>query len=286
VNRLHGLRCCVTVSILYLTSNALCFPQILDGKQSVSDREAKPADNSSTGTRVNSFQEFYANKLLKGSVELSNELPQIPNNLRPGNKYPDSPSAGLHETETWLRIPEWLAGTWKSDRWVKDGGQIFFSEASLEDGFERDAEGQIWTREVFPYDLPENDSFKSFCDYEYGDEPQGSGSNHSVIGRSHYIVSSTDKSGIITRSWQEECLLCYSPNRDGTLNCESTVQLFDLNGHKYGEYKGKYQLRLVKPFAPATSEFVHKSFKKYLTENGLQRLIPTNLLDGKPTMSN
>jgi len=276
VNRNHRLYYFILLSAMFLTSAPHCLSQPMEADLAKAV-EMKEPDSSKLKTEA--IGQFYAGTLLKGSVELRVDLPQVPNSLLAGNRYPTDLISGLQRTDNWYRVPKWLAGSWRSDIWVKDGGQIIFKPSATRTGAERDSEGQVWGDLLLPYDAsPLDKTIKRICDYV----EQFPVSDELFVSHAHCISSVTDENGFITRTWQEENLTSYSPNKDGTINYVNKVRLFDQNGKRSVEFVETSQLRLVQAFVPSADKFIQESFKMHLTKIGMSQFIPTDLMLSQP----
>jgi hypothetical protein len=261
----NQLLCC-SVFLAVLVNSQSCLTQTLEPKPDTT------ADVPTDGD-VQQMKEFYGGRILTGSVQLSEELPKVPECLIPGREFPDDRLTKLKKQDQWDRIPTWLAGHWISSSVTLTDGSTLNREKRFYSGTERDAEGAVWNRLAMPYlviDYNKRNSIYRLADF--ADTPVNTADVYQ--SRRHYFTARVDENHKIVDTWQEECLSTITPNKDGTLDCINTTRTFDVNGKFCRDYVDRGCYRLEKRFEPTSDDHIRKSLRRYLKASGLTKLIP------------
>lgn len=247
--------------LVFVTMPRSCFSQI---------EEINGSDSASV-SKSQFIKDYYSGKLLNGTVELSSVLPPISKALEKGKKYPTNPIEEYDLVEYWQRFPNWLEGDWHARRGIMSDRSIVRTMGTM-----RDAQGNVWVLRRMPIiGLTEKYRPNERIVVDYSD--QLISSDEQFQERAHLICAEVDSNNLIVRTWQEECLICFRRKKDGVAEWESAHKEFDLFGSCTDQYTLRKKLYRTKEFVPCTDKAIQESFKKFLTSNGLENLLPQAL---------
>lgn len=200
---------------------------------------------SAQSTAVLNNQKQTTGSVLKGSLVFSERMPPMPKNLRPGELWEfkkEEPKLAKEEPLKFA-IPAWLVGVWQRtqineiSRTSLTTGQklkpLGLSVAKVNDTFGtyRDKTGQVW--QVFFPDKSEVAvdrgpviDWHKVRSYQLADD--GHDSVVIKVQAMHAVVSKTTKR--IVSAFQDEEVNKYSLLKNGKLQTDSRVKVFDLLG--------------------------------------------------------
>ena|GEM_PF-492991 len=177
---------------------------------------------------------------IEGKIEHVETLPPVEQKFKPGAHF--DLSAELSPDNIWVKIPNWLAGSWSA----RDETAVFFQDfkkgvsrnvseqfKAKQDftyGQQIDKNGQIWHYMGVPYTSKSmHTSYEEIHDVK--EKSLVRSSEDQAEFRSLYTVLFLDNfTATIQRSQQQESLTTYSPLGDDRIAMTASTKVFDLGG--------------------------------------------------------
>jgi hypothetical protein len=220
--------------------------------------------------------------LLKGSVEHSDSLAPIPDNLAPGQLFdkknlPDMPSR--FQSNHWYKIPSWLGGIWHKETQTDYYRYDYLSrqtdvttriqEAKSDGawGTQKDDNGQIWQFDPAPFVTSVDGGDQTVVQIVKSSEPIEC-SDQQFISRSVDTQIRVDKATNVIRSVQSgEQINSYLPEGEGLIKRETSAKVFDRYGMPVVLGKSFSYEKQIALFAPQDfyqGQDMRKLFKEFL----------------------
>lgn len=227
--------------------------------------------------------------VLRGRVENSERLPPVAQTYRAGSKINLAKLQALTPDNHWYRIPEWAAGTWKTETntqyYIFNYGiktntcdvNTFMARGEDTRGFQRDRCSNIWhyCARNFVTQTEKQESWgfslvKEALPLEV--------SQNKMIVQFRSIRFNVDKSsGTILRTYQCESIQTYTPYHDGLVKVLSSIKAFDENGTPLHLTKAVSFHSRILPFISIDlykGRNMRGLLAEYLTSQGLSELVP------------
>lgn len=230
---------------------------------------------------------------LKGGVEHAEVLPPADNRLQVGAGFDDSYFNDVHPNNLWVQIPPWLAGVWETRTETQlnviDFKYPFLSNQMRQTfprsdqwvfGMQVDNTGGIWHF----INVPSHRKVLTSKTYEYRHElwkefPYVDAGR--VVARYRFTAFTVNaRSGKILRVHQQESLMTFVPEQDGTVRMNGSVKMFQENGRPRAQSKHIVPLYRTQDFAPIeTYEGIHmpSSFRDFMISHNLGDKLPKEL---------
>jgi hypothetical protein len=224
---------------------------------------------------------------LQGRIEHKQRLPPVSKLLKPGIHYNDT--VNKPQSNAWVRVPSWLAGTWLVKQETAVFREIFSTgERSNEHrtfqaknqfsyGKQVDKTGQIWHYIGVPY--TSDTQISGQTEYHQVLEKELTQINdHKVAVRSKVVVIKVRKSdGEIAETYQQESFAWYTDSPDGTISLESSTKAFNADGMPVSVTQNRARITRLANFTVVNEEYgknLKALFHQYLLAQGLNSLIP------------
>lgn len=239
--------------------------------------------------------------LLEGKIEHSASLPPVDPHWKVGRKLDENklPSPGSHSTIIWWRIPDWLAGTWRTTGKVKrlslinlerseqtsgfDAIDVKYPDAEVI-GYQRDRQGYIWTCVPAPYVGRSVQKDGINISVVHSALPLELSDNQVVIRFLATTMTVDRQKGRIISVTQRESLQTYKPIETGKLLVQASMRYFDAEGNPRYESKvlsqsSRHELYKETSYLPASGLVptlidLRKSFDNFLRSKNMDALIP------------
>ncbi len=226
------------------------------------------------------------NEMLQGGVNISKELPAVPQQLKEGCVFREENLPPMGTSQTWFWIPRWSAGTWHRETqtdFLPNGPHTELSRTVNEQqrGHQVDSRGDIWNH----LSLPSKSTVESdeFINWQIATASESLVMNDSeTLGRVRFVSIYVNKSdGRIAKVLQQEELRDARPDGSGGASVDVHKTIYDENGKLFTTINSHANYVLTRPFSPvsidpATGLDLRKDFKQYLQSHGLVNLIPTD----------
>lgn len=230
---------------------------------------------------------------LKGGVEHAEVLPPADNRLQVGAGFDDSYFNDVHPNNLWVQIPPWLAGVWET-RTETQLNIIDFKYPFLSNqlhqtfrrsdqwvfGMQADNTGGIWHF----INVPSHRKVLTGKTYEYRHELSKEFpyvDEGRVVARYRFTAFTVNiRSNKILRVHQQESLMTFVPEPDGTVRMNGSVKMFQENGQPRAQSKHIVPLYRTQEFAPIeTYEGIdmRSSFRDYMLSHNLGDKLPKEL---------
>ena len=221
---------------------------------------------------------------LQGNVNISQELPPIPNELRAGAIFNEANLPPMGTNQEWRKIPIWMAGTWHRE--TQTNLTPFGPETKLsrslderQKGEQVDRNGAIWMH----VSLPKKSTIEDDRYVEYQIETESKPiltSETQIVKRIRFIAIDVKKSNNrIARVFQKEELDTDHPEGQGAVIQDAWLTVYNERGRRLLLQHGQAHYYQIHPFAPInidpkTGLDLRQDFKNYLLSRGLANLIP------------
>lgn len=218
-------------------------------------------------------------------------MPVLEKEFRKGNRLDASIFANLNQANSWIKIPEWMAGTWlvkeetavyrenyKTGRSTKSPHR-FKAQHKFVYGQQKDRQGGIWHYVGTPYKsktkLSSEDEIHLVKEKLFDPYNETSVRFKSVVN----VIRVKRSSSIIKESYQQESITTYQPLDDGQDNIKlsASTKSFSEDGKPLFQADNEARVRKLSPYAPVDSvngKDLNKLFRDFLVSSGRSNLLP------------
>lgn len=262
-----------TICNLTAISSLVCTIQLLQS------REARAEDSS---TR------------LEGGINHKIELAPGLASLKPGGDF-SIDFLRPQPNDVWVKIPKWLAGTWRSLNTLRtfnydeksgetdNSSQIVQKTTREIFGLQQDAAGDIWTLAINPNPTLSQERTKEGTE---GNAGQVTVMDSFLISKNDYQVTGTDRATILATAEEirvnkannkistienQKIVRKFSLLEDGLVTCLSEQTNFEPDGTPLSKQKFAVVLRRIEPFQnqdDLNAIKLKSSFEKFLDKTG------------------
>jgi len=231
----------------------------------------------------------FAQKYVQGGVEHSAKLGT--SKYLPGTVWKEGEKDG--SKSTWIRIPEWLAGTWFADSETatlrqdlvnnRSSAQTpfnFKAKSRFSYGTQRDGRGGIWHYLKLPYtsatDFPEFVEYHQVLSKDFTNQSEQAVSFRSMVAAARVQRSSSE----IVEAFQQESVTNYEPVQEGVLKMVASTRRYDVNGKPQMQADNEAKIHRVGNFTPIAKEGnidMQQSLYEFLRLRKMDYLIPVEL---------
>ncbi|MCC6978678.1 MAG: hypothetical protein IT343_10175 [Candidatus Melainabacteria bacterium] len=230
-----------------------------------------------------------AQKYVQGGIEHSQKLG--PSKYLPGTVWSETEKDGAKST--WIRIPEWLAGTWFADTETATLRQDlvsnrasaqtpfnFKAKSRFSYGTQRDGRGGIWHYLKLPYtsatDFPEFVEYHQVLSKDFTNQSEQAVSFRSMVAAARVQRASKE----IVEAFQQESVTNYEPVQDDIIKMVASTRRFDVAGKPQMQADNEARIHRVGKFTPIAKEGdvdLQKSLYDFLRSRKMEYLIPVEL---------
>lgn len=230
-------------------------------------------------------------QMLQGRVEHSVNLPPIDQSFKSGSKLDIGRLKKLTPNNYWYRIPNWSAGTWKTDNettFYKYDYQSqsrsfaidpFGARGAETWGFQQDRLGQIWEYAYSSY-VTVTDTDNALVVHIVKEHEPITISAREVVFRFRGIDCYVSKeTARIEATVQKESLQTYTSAGGNLMKCISSIKTFDESGRPARLSKSVSFRSRILPFEPCNDYHGQKLrplFEEYLNSHGMSDCLPRN----------
>ena len=225
-------------------------------------------------------------ELIKGQISMSDKLGPLPPNIRVGKKYNDNILPQMKNSQTWICIPSWMAGTFHRETQVyySQHGPASILSRSVNDkqsGQQLDKRGQVWNHTSLPtiarIELSKYDEVQIIT----ASEPISIKSHEVITLKRATTIDINKKTSKIARIEMKEQLLFLTPMASGKIFVDAYIRTFKQNGKKDKSQHSQTEYTLLRLFHPLdvdpeTGLNLKQDLKNYLIAHQLDYLIPSN----------
>lgn len=230
-------------------------------------------------------------KTLEGGVKHQELMPSVQEGFRQGQRLDASIFENLNQSNRWVKIPDWMAGSWtiKEETAVfrrnfKTGHSSkiphrFKARQKFVYGMQKDRQGGIWHYAGVPYKslakLSREDEIHLVKDKQYEPFNQSFVRFRSLVN----VIRVKRSSQKISKSYQQESITTYTPieGRSKRINLSASTKSFDENGNPLIRADNEALVRRSKEFEPLDSykgKDMKALFIEFLTSTGRTNLLP------------
>lgn len=250
------------------------------------------------------FTPVQSQQVLQGKIEHSASLSAVGPQWKVGKRFdPQKLPVTGSQSVLWWRIPDWLAGTWRTSGKVKRLSFRDLEHAELTQGFDaidikypdsevigyqQDRDGFVWTCVPTPYVGRTEQGDRINISIIYSATPVDLTDSQVVVKFLATTLTVDRTKGKIMSVTQRESLQTYRPIEKGRVLVQASMKFFDEDGIARYESSVLSQTRQHEPYRespylPAPGEVptlidMRKSFDNFLQARRLDALIP----DRKP----
>lgn len=226
---------------------------------------------------------------LKGSLEHSEVLPPVKKELQTGAVFNAAVLPKVPLDEDWFWIPAWRAGTWRSQSDILTYYKNFRTGEEhkgkfprtfvsvVYKGFQKDRTGQIWEYRAAPYvQMAGGGGFREVQIIKENKPVYVSNQKITMYLRGT-SVRVDPRSNRIMATEQWESLQTFQPAGNNRVTCTGSTKFFDPQGRPSYIQKNTATFTRVAPFKPINSvqgKDLRTSFRKFLVQHKLDRLVP------------
>ena len=230
-------------------------------------------------------------RTLEGGIQHVQAMPSIQEDFRKGNRLDASIFSNLDQTNHWVKIPNWMSGTWLVREEVaifrknfKTGHQTkephkFKAHQKFIYGMQMDRQGAVWHYVGVPY--KSQTRMSRFFEIHYVKEKvYDQYKSDSVQFRSIVNVIRTKRSSNkITDSYQQESITRYVPLEEGTgdIQLTASTKSFDQDGKPLIRADNTARVRKIAKFHEVRfhkKKDMRKLFRQFLINSGRSNLLP------------
>ncbi len=232
-----------------------------------------------------------AQKLMQGGIEHKEKLAPVESKFLPGSVWKEGEKDGAKST--WIRIPEWLAGTWFADNETAVLRQdlinqresahtpfTFKAKSRFSYGTQRDGRGGIWHYLKLPYtsatDFPEFVEYHQVLSKDFSNQSEQLVSFRSMVAAARVQRASKE----IVEAFQQESVTNYEPAGDGVIKMIASTRRYDAAGKPQMQADNEARIHRVEKFSPVAKEGtidMQKSLFDFLRSRKMEYLIPVEL---------
>lgn len=234
-------------------------------------------------------QAAFAQKYVQGGIEHSQKVG--PSKYLPGKVWSETEKDG--SKSTWIRIPEWLAGTWFADTETatlrqdlvnnRSSAQTpfnFKAKSRFTYGTQKDGRGGIWHYLKLPYtsatDFPEFVEYHQVLSKDFTNQSEQAVSFKSMVAAARVQRSSKE----IVEAFQQESVTNYEPVQDDIIKMVASTRRYDVSGQPQMQADNEARIHRVGKFTPVAKEGdidMQKSLYDFLRSRKMEYLIPVEL---------
>jgi len=227
---------------------------------------------------------------LQARIEHTERMPSVEPVLKPGAIF--NLSADEAADDVWVKVPDWLAGTWSIRRETtvyhqnfRTGDESyarrdFDAHTTFTYAQQRDREGGYWHYLGTPY--TSQTELSTFTEYHKVAEKELVESDPTkAVVRTRVTVIRTDKeTSKITKVFQQESITRYTRMSSDELQLISSTKVFDDSGNATDEVQNEARVHRLSPYSEI--DFVgDKNYKAmfvhFLVTHELANLVPDQL---------
>lgn len=242
---------------------------------------------------LGSFQNSpaFAEKYVQGGVEHSEKVAPVQSKYLPGSVWKEGEKDGSRST--WIRIPEWLAGTWFADVETatlrqdlvnnKTSPQTpfnFKAKSRFAYGTQRDGRGGVWHYLKLPYtsatDFPEFVEYHQVLSKDFKNQNEQNVTFRSMVAAARVQRASKE----IVEAFQQESVTSYEPMEEGVIKMIASTRRFDTEGKPQMQADNEARIHRVEKFSPVAKDGsvdMQQSLYSYLRSRKMEYLIPVEL---------
>jgi len=225
---------------------------------------------------------------LQARIQHTETMPSVSPELRSGSKFNLNITAES-ASNRWVKIPNWLAGTWIVDsEWTvsrqdcvtgqtSNAATYFKAKSRFTYGDQRDREGGIWHYLGVPY--CSSTDFPSFTEYhQVSSKDFIENVPQRVSIKTEFAVIRVSKSTRqVIETLQQESITTYSFANVDQLDMTSSTKVFDQLGSARNIAGNQAVVTRAEPFEQIEQDNgknLHELFRQFLLANNLARLLP------------
>ena len=233
----------------------------------------------------------FAEKYVQGGIEHKEKLAPVESKFLPGSVWKEGEKDG--SKSTWIRIPEWLAGTWFADVETATMRQDlvshresahtpfnFRAKSRFSYGTQRDGRGGIWHYLKLPYtsatDFPEFVEYHQVLSKDFSNQSEQLVSFRSMVAAARVQRASKE----IVEAFQQESVTNYEPAGDGVIKMIASIRRYDAGGNAQMQADNEARIHRVEKFTPVATEGgidMQRSLFDFLRSRKMEYLIPVEL---------
>lgn len=233
----------------------------------------------------------FAQKYVQGGIEHKEKMAPVESKFLPGSVWQEGGKDG--SKSTWIRIPEWLAGTWFADNETatlrqdlvnhKESAHTpfpFKAKSRFSYGTQRDGRGGIWHYLKLPYtsatDFPEFVEYHQVLTKDFTNQSEQAVSFRSMVAAARVQRSSKE----IVEAFQQESVTNYEPAGDGVIKMIASTRRYDAAGIAQMQADNEARIHRVEKFTPVAKDGavdMQKSLFDFLRSRKMEYLIPIEL---------
>ncbi|MBC8000520.1 MAG: hypothetical protein IAF58_21395 [Leptolyngbya sp.] len=228
---------------------------------------------------------------LVGGVEHKEKLAPVEKKFMTGSTWQNDTRDGANST--WIRIPEWLAGTWFTDVETatlrqdlianRESAHTPFNfkvKSRFSYGSQMDGRGGIWHYLKLPYtsatDFPEFVEYHQVSKKDYTNQSEQLVSFRTMVAAARVERSSKE----VVEGFQQESVTTYEPMEEGALKLKASTRRYDAQGKPVMQADNEGKIKRVEKFSPVAKDGnldLQKSLADFLRFKKMEYLIPVEL---------
>jgi len=232
----------------------------------------------------------FAQKYVQGGIEHKEKVDPVNSKYLPGSVWKEGEKDG--SKSTWVRIPEWLAGTWFADVETATSRQDlvnhkesahtpfnFKAKSRFAYGTQRDGRGGIWHFLKLPYtsstDFPEFVEYHQVLTKDFTNQSEQAVSFRSMVAAARVQRQSKE----IVEAFQQESVTNYEPVEDGVIKMVASIRRYDETGKPLMQADNEARIHRVEKFTPIAKEGnldMKQSLYDFLRKRKMEYLIPAD----------
>jgi hypothetical protein len=232
----------------------------------------------------------FAQKYVQGGIEHKEKVGPVNSKYLPGSVWKEGEKDG--SKSTWIRIPEWLSGTWFADVETATSRQDlvthkesahtpfnFKAKSRFAYGTQRDGRGGIWHFLKLPYtsstDFPEFVEYHQVLTKDFTNQSEQAVSFRSMVAAARVQRQSKE----IVEAFQQESVTNYEPVEDGVIKMIASTRRYDETGKPLMQADNEARIHRVEKFTPIAKEGnidMKQSLYDFLRNRKMEYLIPAD----------
>lgn len=226
---------------------------------------------------------------LEIGVEHTEVLPEVSQDLRPGRRFSLSAEDVEQPANEWIKIPRWMAGTWRLNRETAVLRKDFKKNAvdtkpysynarhDFQYGMQQDRGGDVWHFIGTPYHS--KTSMASFDEYHLVKSKVFNRADEKAVTFTTLMtVVRTEYGHQIKESFQSESITSYSPDEEpGFVKLFGSTKSFDASGSALKQTDNVARIKQIKPYSEVRTyhgQNMRDRFREFLIAKGLTNLLP------------